>query len=82
MATCIAPFIQPLTTDWPGTWVQVVACIWLTAAFVADITITVTLVWDLVNSLPLVLCVDSPITITDITLPRCIEEEDDRTPLH
>ena len=50
VATSLAGFLLPLYTDWPGSWVEVVASFWLTSAFIADLTITFTLVWDLVSS--------------------------------
>ena len=51
VVTSVAATLLPLYTDWPGSWVEVVAAFWLTSAFIADLTITFTLVWDLVSLL-------------------------------
>lgn len=82
VTTCVGGFILPNPTDWPNSWVEVVACFWLTSAFVADLTITFTLVWDLVRSIFLILCAKFVVMCADITHQRYTEQEEDGIPLH
>lgn len=61
-ATTLAGFIAPQVGDWANSWVEVVASIWLISASMADIIITMTLVWDLVrwqSSILYALCADT-----------------------
>lgn len=49
VGTCFAAAIFSQFEDWANPAVQILVTLWLIFALLADITITVTLVWDLVS---------------------------------